>query len=271
VGVLERLFPARYAERRRWEEETWRVFERAPSTADIAVRDGTFARWHGAIDAVRRHLRTADGHLFLDVLEGPAAEAEDRGYPHREGPLPGVDVLAGVLTALGEECPRDLLEELVAADAAVVALPWVSGLVEAGAQEGVRAAITARLPALTVTRDLPEDAAHRAFREEVDRTLERLGTTGVVTPRASRALSSVRWWPGRDPGLPPQLARDIDPLGLAGLGRHLEAFARSYPRHVDEAAHRLERLARGEGIPPVEPASWILSALRHLVAEEETA
>lgn len=233
--------------------------KQSPSADDVAARDAGFARWHVAVAGVREHLRTADGHWLLDALSLSAAWSEDNGIDHNHGPVPPVDVLAGVLLILGEAVPEDALSELVAADGALHELRSVNGFIEVGALDGATTAARARIPQLEAILQIEEDAAHFAFREQLTQTLARLGTTGFVTPSAFQALSATRWWPGRSDH-PPH--RTGSPLGLLHLFRHIEAF--HYPTEVHEAADQLHLLSRGTGLPPVEPVPWVLSSLRYL-------
>lgn len=230
-------------------------------TDDAEARRGAaaFDRWQDAVSAVRANLRTPDGQWFVDALVWPVVRMSAGGGRHGEGPVPPVEVMTAVFAALGEEPDRSTLHALVAADAVVLRLDrWPHA--EPAHVARFRESCAARVPGLRTVPTLEEDVAHRTVREELSRVEEQIPHYARLDVRT--ALASARWWPGRGAGLAPRSPERGDPLRLAYIGRYLMEASPPGSAWYD-ALGEATALSRAEGIPPVDPARWLLSALRY--------
>lgn len=270
MGLRDALSPRRRRERERRAERAAAADAAAAQreAEELAAGAAAFARWHAAADAVRSELSTPDAHFLLDVLALPVVAMEADGGWHREGPVPPPAVLGAVFAALGARPADAALAELYAADVDVLAQrAWPRG--DAAAPAALRAAARARVPHLQVLPHLARHPAHARAAELLAAIGARVNASTQDELRipalrftGDGALGSARWWPGRGTrDLPREVARLTDPLRLAYVGRGMAEHRVTADAY--DAMGDANRVARGEGLPPVEPVQWLLSALRY--------
>jgi hypothetical protein len=220
-----------------------------------------FARWDAALSAVREQVSSPAGQWFLDALAWPVIAMWASAGWHREGPLPPVEVIGEVLRVLdGGDIDPPLLHELEDADEAVLSLrDWPR--MDAAAVARFRCTCEDRVSLLGAPFDVAEEPAHRQLRHAL-REISSVLPQEEARLDVAAGLASARWWPGRAGGLRHDVAVLTDPLRLASVGRALDQSPRrSMQWH--EALGLANSLARGEGLPPIDPSRWIVSALAY--------
>jgi hypothetical protein len=180
--------------------------------------------------------------------------------PHT--PAPGSAVLAGALRRLGEDPSGDLVDAYVAADARRCA-----GLGSVDASADQHTLFTSQVPPV---EDVPDwlvhfaCPAHDAARDELTRLSATLDAAGGGRLAVEDALSSPRWWPGRQQWIG---GVTQGPLGLHGLFRSLEE-RRDLGDWRTPWAEASALAVKGQGLPPVDPQEWVLAAFRRAPVDQ---
>jgi hypothetical protein len=183
------------------------------------------------------------------------------GRPH--APSPESEVLGEVLRRLGEQPSGELLVRYVAADARLCAEIGSTG---ASAEE--RSRFDASVPPLGEVPDVLVEHACPAYdvaRDGLARMSAGLEATGGGCLAVEAALTSTRWWPGRNAAIG---AVNGGPLGLVATFRSLEwrsDLSGDWRGPWQDASDLAVNCA---GLPPFGPEDWILAAFRHRPVEQ---
>lgn len=169
--------------------------------------------------------------------------------------LPPSPVVHRALTLLGDAVEASLVEEFVAAE-----LPpspdgrWVRPTAE-------------EIAAYVTRRDLHDQRwevpsgvdlrTHALVEERLRSEQSRVENLGVRLP-IDFLLTLARWWPGR--------VDSRDPLGTYALFRASEE--REGADVLVAAIREAARVVRGEGLPPFDPAEWIIASTDYRIRHQ---
>ena len=207
-----------------------------------------------AVEALRAALPEPAARCVLDALSAPSWTAPANAY-HSTGPLPPSEVVLEALRLVGAPAPALLVQEYVASEPVEPRTgKRIGALQEQTTQfwRWVREDVAGwRLPAEV---DTSAHGAAQALLQDLDHTLREQD----LTVNIERGLATARWWPGR----PEPLGVDVFSEYFAyRVGRERSAQP---PREWWAALKQVTDLGKGAaGLPPVNPAHWVVSASDH--------